>query len=46
MMLAHAAGVPVEEWLVPLVAYAGGALVAMRAARAAVLRRTRERKSS
>jgi hypothetical protein len=43
-LLAHAAGIPVEEWLVPLVAYAGGAFVAVRAALAA--RRTRERKSS
>jgi hypothetical protein len=31
-MLAHVGGVPVEEWLVPLVATGGGLVVALRAA--------------
>ena len=31
MTLAHIAGVPVEEWLMPFVTSAGAALVGMRA---------------
>jgi hypothetical protein len=30
-MLAHVVGVPVEEWLVPMLATGGGLLVALRA---------------
>ena len=32
MMTAHILGVPVEEWMVPLVASGGGVLVALGAA--------------
>jgi hypothetical protein len=31
-MFAHVAGVPVEEWLVPLLAGGGGFVVALRSA--------------
>jgi hypothetical protein len=38
-MIAHMAGVPVEEWLMPFVISAGAAFVGMRA----MFARTRER---